>query len=623
MRRWLGLILKEVWQHAWVVLLLGAFVGFVQGVLLLGAAVGPRTITMLEAHTTFMRFFLPVFALALGHRLVARELRDRTHRFLEALPLRRAEWLAAKLGIGLVVLVGLATLSLALAAAIALFKEPLTVRWLALIFVRSQVFALTLWCVVFAIDLTGRWRIPLYLAVALLLLFLDEGTALELERFGPFELVGVTLVLERLDAPWVALAWSLAICAVAVAGGATLAFARDGTVAASLAERMSRREKVAVGVVLALALIGWDVADPSHGEAPFEFQSEHVLRHESARVDVLYLEPAHRPRAERLANALARDLSMLHERLGLDEAPGPVHVALRRSLDPHEYEEVPRQIDEDGVLVRADFVGDDRDPGRFDEARFRRFVLERVIAHLTDGRSDYEPHRWIAIGTAELIAARGLEPDLRAARWWTRRRRPTYAALDRLTRTEQRFGPDVARAIAASAAWTVVERHGEDAWTGLAREVLDAPSPIGLVEVLGARVTPARERFASRVPIAPFESSWAEDLRGPSGAPRTEGFIRIEREEGALRTVRWGVRFAGDDPAEHECALLHGAVGPFDRAVARDALTREVSACDAVGGEGRRLVGRYSAGDRVLLAVEIDAIEAHLRLVTLRRELAR
>jgi len=621
-RRWLGLLLKEVWQHAWVVVLLGLFVGFVQGILLLGAAVGPRTITMLEAHATFMRFFLPVFALALGHRLVARELRDRTHRFLEALPLRRVEWLGAKLGIGLLVLAGLSTISLGCAAAIALFKEPLTLRWLSLVFVRSQVFVLTLWCVVFAIDLTGRWRVPLYLALLVLAIFLDEGTGLELERFGPFELVGATLVLERLDAPLGALAWSLGICATAVAAGATLAFVRDGTVLAALAERMSRREKVAVGVVLALALIGWDVADPSHGETPFAFQSEHVVRREGARLDVLHLDPAHREAAERLADELAVDLAALRERLALDAAPGPVHVALRRSLDPHDYVEVERQIDENGVLVRADFVGDPRDLEPFDAPRFRAFVLERVIAHVTDGRSDYEPNRWVAIGTASRVARHGAPPGLAPARWWTRRRRPTYDALDRLTRTDQRFGVDVARAVAASAAWAVVERDGEDAWTGLAREVLAPPSPVGLAEVLSARLTPTRERFAARFPIAPFEAAWARTLRGPSGAPRAEATLEIEREEGALRTVRWRVRLRDADPADFDCALLHGAVGPFERARSREALTREVVSCDAAGGEGRRLVGRYSAGDRVFLAVELEAIGARLRLATERRELA-
>ena len=96
MRRLGGLLSKELWHHGAVLLMVGGFIALVQCFLLLGAALGPRTITMLEAHANFTRVFLPLLGLALGHRLVVREYHAHTQRFLEALPVRRVEVLAVK-----------------------------------------------------------------------------------------------------------------------------------------------------------------------------------------------------------------------------------------------------------------------------------------------------------------------------------------------------------------------------------------------------------------------------------------------------------------------------------------------------------------------------------------------
>ena len=61
MDRVLTLLEKELWEHG---LALGAvlvFLGGIAGLLLLGTAVGPQTITVLDAHASFVRIFLPLF----------------------------------------------------------------------------------------------------------------------------------------------------------------------------------------------------------------------------------------------------------------------------------------------------------------------------------------------------------------------------------------------------------------------------------------------------------------------------------------------------------------------------------------------------------------------------------
>ncbi|MCB9596220.1 MAG: ABC transporter permease subunit [Sandaracinaceae bacterium] len=611
MRRLGGLLLKELWQHGGVLLLLAAFVAAVQGILLLGSAVGPRTITMLEAHATFTRVFLPLLGIALGHRLVVREYHAHTQRFLEALPLYRGEVLVTKLGLGLFVLAGAVTVSLAFAAAIALVKEPLTWHWLTLIFVRTQVFALTLWSVLFTMGLLGRWRIPVYLAMGLVLVFLDQGTDFEVARFGPFGLVSERLILERHAAPWAELGTSLAIAAIALGLGVALALLDEGSVAESLAKPMSRRERVAVGVVLCFALIAWDVVDPKHDKAPFDFEGDAVVRREG--LAVLYLDEANRGDAEALADAIAADLARAHDALGYEEPFGPVHVALRTTLEADGYEEVELEGEDDGLLVRAGFS----DPA-FDARAFRAWVLERAIERATDGRAAFEPNAWVRTGAAALLVYGDEAPDPGLAAFWARHRRPRYAALERFWRTEERFGPEVASAVATSAAFAFVSVEGEPAWRAFASEVLAPPAP-GVFAMAGPS---PRERFEAATDAAAFEARWAASLRtASSGVPRATASLSIEPEEGLLRSVRWGVRFRGAPPPDAFCALLHAPLGPFDEVVTPSDLSREEVPCAELGEAGSRLVGRYSAADRVLLAIELEVPAGRVRLLAERREL--
>ena len=615
MRRLRGLLLKELWQHAVVLLAVGAFIASVQVILLLGSAVGPRTITMLESHATFMRVFLPVLGLALGHRLVVREYQAHTQRFLEALPVYRWEVLLTKFVIGMAVLGAAVTASLACSSTIALIKEPITLDWLTLVFVRSQVFALTLFSTFFLMGLLGRWRVPVYLAVGLLLLFLDQGTEVDVSRFGPFGLVGERLVLERHAAPWGQLGVSMAISAVAMALAAALTLLDEGSAAESLAKRMSRRERVAVGVVLSLALIAYDVADPQHDKVPFEFEHESVLRGEGGRLSVLYLDERHRAAAEAVAGELETATRTAQRELGFEAPLGPLHVALRTTLSANEFEPVPLEEPEDGVLVRANFAAPD-----FSRRHFVAFVLERVIEHASDGRAAFEPHAWVRAGTAGLIADG--EPDLRAAFFYRRHRRPSYASLERYERTSERFGPDVARALAVSAASAFDALHGRDAWMAFAREVLREEPPPGVFAALAERRRPTRERFIDAVgSLETFEAQWSASLRRDAGVARATGWLEHEIEEGQLRSVRWGIRFE-TPPAEGAfCALLHAPLGPFDEALTPEGLLREALPCAELDDRGARLVGRYGARERAFFAIEMETAHAPVRLWAERTEL--
>ena len=172
--------MKELRQHAVTFLLLALFLGFTWSLLALGVILAPDTVTWLEVHAEFLRFFTVVSALALGNRLVVAEYHARTQIFLEALPLRRVEMLLVKLSLGLFVLGGAAFLSLGVTMALASFREPIDAVFASILCIRTLVFVLFLWFWFFAMGLLGRLRALVYVVTFLLLGIVMTTTELEL-----------------------------------------------------------------------------------------------------------------------------------------------------------------------------------------------------------------------------------------------------------------------------------------------------------------------------------------------------------------------------------------------------------------------------------------------------------
>ncbi len=620
MRRVLALARKELWQHGLVVLALYLLLAGVAALLLFGVAVAQRTISVLESHATFVRFFVPLAALALSQRLVVDEYSQGTQRLLEALPIRRWEVVVTKLALGVIVISMAAMASLALSSAVAAIREPLTLRWLALVAFKTELFTVATFAVVFAIAMTGRLPMPIYLALLFVMLFVGQATDAELSRFGPIALVGDRLVLERHALPLgdVAVTTAIAFLGLAIALG--LALAREGQVAAALARRMTAREKSAVGLVLVLAMVGSEFADARKPKEPFTFTEDEVLRRDDPRVEILYLEERHRQAAEALADVVARDLLTVKRTLGIASLPA-VHVALQETLDPRVPEPVERE-DREGILVHSSFDA----PG-FDREALRAAVLAEVFEEVTDGRAAFEPMAWVRTGFArafvERDGARSRAVSARAA-WVSTRRRPSFAMLARWQRTEERFGPAAAEALACTAGRAVESRAGRPRTERFARSLLAREPPWGMAAVIEARRDPIEARLAreTRLTTDALVEAWrAEIARSREGArlPRARGSIAIERAEGDLRSIRWRVE---DPPVNGTCALVHASLGPFDRPLAPADLFREERACAELDREGERLVGRYGIGERVFAAIEIDgdALDAPVRIATARME---
>jgi hypothetical protein len=284
MRRVGALLKKELWEHGGVFLALAVLLSGVFMMLLLAMIAAPRTITTFEVHVWFVRFFLTLTALALGRRLVVREYHGRTQLFLEALPMRRIEMLLTKLLSGTFVVIAIGLASLAMTATIAGLREPVTIGWVALIALRTTIFAITVYSFFFTMGLLGRWRFAVYAALAVGLWILDEATAFEIGRFGPIALVGERFVLERESFPVTDALVSLGLAAGLVTSGLVLAMIREGSVAEALSRRMSQREKVAVGMFAIAGLTIGGVAEEKAEKEPFDFTEEEVVRRGSIAI---------------------------------------------------------------------------------------------------------------------------------------------------------------------------------------------------------------------------------------------------------------------------------------------------------------------------------------------------
>lgn len=647
MSRLVALLTKELRQHLPLTAALAAVLALAWLMVAAGVSVAPDTVTFLSTHQTFLWVFLPLAGLVIGNRLVVAEYQGRTQLFVEALPVRRIEMVAVKYALGLVVLWVIAGGSLLASVAAVAGEEPMSARFFGLLALRTAAFVFALWSLLFVMGFLGRLRVVLYIALFTVVFVIDEVTQIDIFRVGPFELVSDSLVLDRTTLPVAALALSVGLGVALTALAAALALVNEGSMAESLARRMTLKEKSVAGALVMAALMALTALDERAVEAPFEFQRDELLRSEAFPLEVLYVRAEARDDGAALLAAVEGDLEALAAALGRDRAElPPVRVALRESLDAvtHEPVELARGA---GVLVRANF----RRSPRFEaegERALRALILRQVLATFTAGRSEFEPWAWVTDGFSRWLVegegrARCLEapeacPLLLRALWVSRREPPSTATVTQWFRSRERLGEVPSRALAFSALLALERRRGAAAVEALARQTAGRPAPLDTRAVLAAWRAPLPERFhrSTSLELEPFVEAWAGDLERLrarpavaevlSQVPEAEVEVSLERGRGTIRTLRWQVRFDGAPPGQPTtAALLHRDLGPFDRPLERHELRREER---LVGGDGpaavdARLLGRYGPGSRVFLALELDLepLGCPVRLLAERREI--
>ena len=632
MRRLQALLGKELRQHALAGAGLGACLAAASLIMLMGAWMNDETVSLMVAHAGFL-FFVTLAALVLANRLVVTEYYGRTQLFVEALPLARWEMVAVKYVLGLALLLLAAALSLGVTALLAATREAIDARFLGIVGARTGSYVFFIWSFFFGMGLIGRFRVPIYLALLIVLFFVDDMTAFQVEHFGPLAVLdNHTLPFEREVMPVRAvletLAWGAGWTILAFA----LALIYEGSVAEALARRMSQREKSLIAILFVAAMLAFFWADERRDKEPYAFELDEVARSETSPIEILYLLPELRDDAEALLGRLETDLESLSALLGWQTLPG-VHVSYGPSLDAGLYDEADLWENE-GILVRVNFrSGDGWDP-----RDFSAHVVGLVLDEVTRGRAGFEPKAWLRDAFAlwwsvrgpesdaalaspdlELACRSGFAPVLRAL-WATREEPLDEEQVVAWRRTRERLGEDLAEAVAVTGLLVLEQRQGRDAVESLAREVFGRQPPRDARELLyeWRNPMPTVFRRATGIDWLDLVASWSAELQrlrdeascraALAEIPEPEVELRVEPAEGTARDVVYSFRFASPPPPGTLVTMLHDRLSAFDYEIERRDLRRVEKLWPAGETEASwRLPGLYSQGSRAFLALEIES----------------
>lgn len=612
-----ALIVKELTEHAVVLLFLTLLLGFGWLVFVLAALGAPTTVTYLEGHANFVRFALPMAAMALGHRLVVTELSGRTQKFLESLPMRPWEPLVVKWCFGTLVILGIALASLAANAVVASFREPIDAAFLGLLALRTVVGLGTVWSFFFAMGLFGKLRVLIYLVLGLGLVLIATTTSLELMRFGPFALLGPELGISRRDIPWAPLLQSLGLAAFFLVAGGAVATLREGSVEERLSKPMSQRELAFAGIASFALLVVWGELTPEPQPAPYAMATDHVLYAERLPIAVGYLDDAAEAPARELLSRLEHDVGSLATLAGWERLP-QIRVVLRRSLDGHTFEPVGLGRD-DGVLVRANFLPEVAP----DLTGLSAQVIFSVLGARTRGRAYFPTRLWLSDGFAMHWASNGpLSVERAAHALVVAGREPgSRPSLRDYPMLRERHG---AEGVASFYGTAVEALHlgprgtPPDAASDVRFSALvDRAFPAGPVDdvrvVVGEWLDPLSAQVQDTMGLdeAAVTAVWGQRLDGLRSDPAVMGLVTaLGSPTATLEVVDEGsptlvVRAELGTGEGRVLTVRHLELGPFDAPVEDHDMVSETVTPDANGVAELRLAGRYGHGARVLVVADL------------------
>lgn len=564
-----ALVSKECREHGWVVLILWGTCA----VALFGLLEPAHSdISPFVAFRSLAVLMGPLLSLAITNRLVVREYGGETQLFLEALPVTRGRVVAIKWLLGAAwTLIPIAA-ALAATAAWGSDRVFVTARFVALLALRSLSFLLCFYALAFVIGLLGRYRFVAWGTLLFGLFIVETRVQLPMWRLPPLALVSETMAFERLEFPAADLLVTWSVTAFLVIAAFTLALVGEGSVGAMLARRMTRREKVVVGVAALVPVALFGLLDERKPKPPFRLEDAIVVARGSVRVGVARTAGLSDAAARAFVEDIASDLAALKAELGLSPVP-PLHLLPDASLDGDVFLRA-RLPGSDGVVVRGALGSD-----LFEAEAFRVFVIGEVLRWYTRGRAATEEQRWFFDGFMQWWMAERL-PSLEG-----RLRRRAVAASTRVTveadalrrwlSTREQLGDCLGEAVAWHAVSTVAREAGAANLRGLARElwgrrppddvrvllappferVLEERTGLSLAEIAeksAAAIVDDRSRRASdghamdpRLPI--FESRLVRgriyeihhrlEPAGDDARPRTVRYTRLRPWDGDIDTL--------------------------------------------------------------------------------------
>ncbi len=647
-RRLQALVWKEFREHAVLLGVASLALPFAWLFFALAAFGAPTTVSYLEIHANFMRFALIPFAFAVGNRLVVADLQGRSGRLLEALPMRRVEPLAVKWTLGALLLSIVAGGSMALGLLVASLREPIDLGLVASLVARTFGFTLSLWSFLFLMGQLGKLRVPLYLALGLALILLASTTELELMRFGPFALIGPDFAVVRDGVPWAPLLTSLAIGLGALVVVALLQLVREGGLEESLAKPMTSRERAMVGIAVCVILMVWSGLAPEPQPAPYRMSGDFILRSTRAPLVVGYGSADAREDAEALLARLEPSLLALMATMGWPALP-EARVVLRTSLDGRTFE-LARLRPGDGALVRANFLAAASPDLEGLEAALVRGLLDDRTNH----RAGFEPQAFVRAGFPLYFARCGphrAAPDPGCELSAARRAMAVVAlsglgsaaalgaGLEAFGRFREQVGDRVSESAAASGMVALARATSGRGPSAFARALFSAWAANDSRVALEALLSPPRARLLASTGIA-WESLlalWQAELAREASdpevhaivervSPRASASLALEREGESQRTLAIDVRVPWSRTEGVVVTAWTAPLGPLDERVEEPDMRRDQVVLGPDEHERRiELAGRFSAGERVLVAIDVEdptsGLEAPVRVLSSRRTL--
>ncbi|MGE0491026.1 MAG: hypothetical protein AB7S38_17595 [Vulcanimicrobiota bacterium] len=606
MRQVRALLYKELLHHGWAALGLLVGLGLMLGLQALGHAASENKTSMLELIPSFLLAYIPLAAFFCAHRLVVVEYHGRTQLFLETLPIGRGRMVTIKFGLGCCVLALAGLAAVCLGIVLALRGEPVGWRFAGLLSLRTLAYVAFLWSFCFLMGFAGRFRTPLYLGFLIGLLTLAGTTELDLWKFGPLALISPTeMPFERNLLPWKELGESLFLTVVFAAAAWLAGTWKEGSLAETMAGRLSQKEKCLAALLIVLGMFATTIYDAKKAKPPYDLGKEGVLTSQKVPLHILCLDDQPSPAAHRLMVFLEEQLSQLQTTLAVDQWP-PLRVICDPTLDGQTFDEGSLP-DNEGVLLRCNFEAPD-----FDQRGFASRCLHDVLSNHTKGRAYLENRHWFLDGFG---------------RWWVEREAATPALIPRalfairggrLTAEQvrdwglstDRLGDRLAEALAYSGVLYLEQTRGREAVLELARSLYTQVSPSDSRQTVREWFYPFPKRFQKvcGVPWPEFVSGWAEQMEHWR-RQNADLMTRLDSFQGRLEVRGDAIHYAFDVPSQQAlaCALVHAEVGPYDAYLPASKLLREEHFCR--GSEKFQLDSRYTSGERIFCALEVDVPE--------------
>ncbi|MDG2125355.1 MAG: hypothetical protein P8J87_16750 [Verrucomicrobiales bacterium] len=506
-----ALFRKELRQHGGLMLLLVLVTSGATQVVQIAMSINGMAGSAFFGLGIALMTIVPLACLILGHRLVVVEFRDKTQLFLEALPISRMKLIGVKYGLGLFCALGCGLAALALTWWQADVGEGRTERFLEILVARTGLWVVFVYTFFFMMGFLGRYRVAVFIVLYFAVVMAAEGGQIPVGEFPPFMLVDLqTFGFERDDFPISDLGWTGGIAVVLAGASFGLGLVREGSVASMMGEKMSHKEKMLVGGLIAGAVSGAMTLSMKHPE-PFVLPD--AVTESQDGVEVSVASPLERKvdREVALAAKLVGEMVEAKRRVGARAWP-EIYVVERED----DFEEGAffrlGELEEEGVLVYADY----RDEA-FPEDEFVRFVLDACLVELSGGRVKREGKKWLYLGFVEMWGGRDLPAE--EAREAVEAEGLDEHDVSRWLSYEKAVGEEEAKAVAWAGVKLLGERYGDVKMRAVLAAVLGRSVEQDVRATIYDLRNPVPEVF-ERVTgdrFADFVRAWRESISGEEG----------------------------------------------------------------------------------------------------------